>query len=81
MALNRKAWYKAMLRRPEWKELRLRVLERDGFECQRCFVSPPAILQVHHLEYHGIWPWDTPLEFLQTLCKSCHFKEHFAVSL
>jgi hypothetical protein len=33
-------------------------------------------LNVHHLRYDDAFPWETPFEYLQTLCIWCHSKEH-----
>lgn len=55
---------------PRWQKLRLEVLQRDGWKCQGCG-STSESLQVHHLSYNG-YPWDTPMDNLQTLCRPCH---------
>lgn len=45
-------------------------MERDNWECCCCGAKDKT-LNVHHIEYHGDL-WDTPSEFLQTLCENCH---------
>lgn len=58
----------------DWEERRKQVLERDGYECQECGATDTT-LHVHHV---------TPiseggshdLSNLETLCESCHAKEH-----
>ena len=73
----------------EWDDVRAAVLDRDGYECQRCGVSqdelsgPTALqssLHVHHIEKSR--EFDTydeanGLENLESLCQPCHLKaEH-----
>lgn len=55
---------------PRWQKLRLEVMERDGWSCVACGDGGNT-LHVHHMAYHGEL-WDTPVEFLQTLCEGCH---------
>ena len=56
--------------------MRLSVLQRDEFSCQRC-CDAESTLTVHHLYYEkGKDPWEYPLEALLTLCESCHTAEH-----
>lgn len=68
--------YAELLKRPEWKAVRLRILERDNYTCQKCG-KKRKYLQVHHLRYpkSGI-PWESPDEDLVTLCMFCHEMEH-----
>jgi len=57
----------------EWHEIRLRILKRDSFKCQRC--GSKKQLQVHHIHYlNGVL--DVPDIFLITLCRDCHRKQH-----
>lgn len=65
--------------RPEWKEFRDEILERDGWICLHCGRGrhSNSVLQVHHMEYlPGLLPWDHPPEVCVTLCKGCHAVEH-----
>lgn len=55
---------------PKWQKKRLLILERDGWQCCSCG-DTESTLHVHHAAYHGM-PWDTPDDFLQTLCETCH---------
>jgi 5-methylcytosine-specific restriction endonuclease McrA len=65
--------YSDTYRGPDWREVRLLALERDGYTCQDCgFVSLSGFdLAVHHRI-----PWrlrqSNDLEWLVTLCRSCH---------
>lgn len=65
--------WKDELRDPRWQKRRLKILERDKWECQRC-ADASSTLNVHHLWYDGE-PWDVPDEALLTLCDDCHEAE------
>jgi len=67
--------YSEKLKDPRWQKMRLQVLERDEWTCQRCFDSE-STLNVHHLRYEkGKDPWEYPLDNFLTLCESCHTSE------
>lgn len=71
---ERATWFKdhdAYLRTPRWRELRQRVLDRDGWLCQECLAPAEHI---HHLTYahHG----DERLYELVALCFDCHDAAH-----
>jgi hypothetical protein len=67
-----KPTYWEQLKHPKWQEMRLRVLERDGFTCRWCF-EKEITLHVHHTFYEkGLSPWEYPTDSLVTLCESCH---------
>ncbi|MEK6880250.1 MAG: hypothetical protein AABY22_11605, partial [Nanoarchaeota archaeon] len=64
--------YAEKLKNPKWQKLRLKILERDNFQCQNCLDNTKT-LHVHHLDYiNGKEPWDYPNEYLLTLCEKCH---------
>jgi 5-methylcytosine-specific restriction endonuclease McrA len=63
--------YSEKLRDPRWQEMRLRVMQRDGFMCRDCHRSDSE-LQVHHCFYEKGNPWDTDPDLLMTLCAFCH---------
>ncbi len=68
-------YYSDKLKDPRWQKKRLEIFERDDFRCTFCD-DKEQTLHVHHLQYNGL-PWDTPNEFLITLCEDCHNDEHF----
>jgi len=63
--------YAQKLRDPRWQKKRLRIFERDGWACCCCH-SKNKNLQVHHLVYRKLDPWDYDDAVLQTLCDECH---------
>ena len=66
--------YLEKLKDPRWQKLRLQVFERDDFSCKECG-STKNTLNVHHIDYKGNNPWETPINLLKTLCESCHEEE------
>jgi len=71
-----KSTYWELLRRPEWQEKRLRIMDRAGFKCQSCG-DCDTILNVHHRYYtKGAKPWEYPDEALECLCETCHGELH-----
>ena len=71
-----KEQYAKMLRDGRWRETRERVNNYAKGRCEACgerTLSP----QVHHVEYHGYHPSDTPDDFLLSLCPECHYEGHW----
>jgi hypothetical protein len=62
--------YSDLLKDPRWQKKRLKILERDNFECQNCG-SEDNTLHVHHYKYTKT-PWEIDQNYLVTLCKDCH---------
>lgn len=58
----------------DWDERRKRVLDRDGYECQRCGESDTE-LHVHHRTSISAGG-SHELSNLETICRSCHAAEH-----
>ncbi len=56
-----------------YRRLMKRVLERDGWRCQRC--GSLENLQVHHMAKRSHQGNDRP-DNLVTLCAYCHMAEH-----
>jgi hypothetical protein len=71
--------------RPEWKELRYRVLIKFGSRCLLCGTSGPGVvIQVDHIRPISIYPELALTESnLQPLCRECnlgksnHFEHDF----
>ena len=59
--------YQAYLGSPEWKRLRQRILERDGFKCLTC---AEEATEVHHISYAR---FGHELETdLMAVCRECN---------
>jgi len=88
-------WYSRLLRDPRWIHKRDEILMRDNNTCQRChneslesymFLNRYEAriinyLNVHHLKYVGTYPWETPDEYLITLCLDCHEQDHLCLDI
>ncbi len=61
--------YREYLASDLWREIRLRVLKRDGFVCQRC---KGRATQVHHRKYVMKAMDGTNIGLLTSLCADCH---------
>lgn len=67
--------YSEKFKNPQWQKMRLKILERDNWSCQRCD-DIETTLHVHHRYYiKNKEPWEYPLEALVTLCEDCHEEE------
>jgi hypothetical protein len=68
--------YSDLLKDPRWQRKRLEIFERDNWTCLKCNDSSNT-LHVHHTSYiKGRAPWEYEGEYFETLCVSCHDKEH-----
>jgi 5-methylcytosine-specific restriction endonuclease McrA len=68
--------YLEKLKDPRWQKMRLKVMERDEWTCQRC-CDDESTLYVHHLSYSPQTdPWDYPIENFITVCEICHQDQH-----
>ena len=67
---------------PRWQKVRLRIMERDSFECSACG-DKESTLHVHHKKYDkGKRIWETEDKDLITLCENCHERvEQFVQSM
>jgi 5-methylcytosine-specific restriction endonuclease McrA len=61
------------LKSDEWKRKRYVVLKRDNWRCVYC--GAPAT-QVHHKKYARKNIGKEPIEWLESVCKSCHESRH-----
>ena len=67
--------YKNYIASPEWKSLKLDLLQRRGCKCERCAIKKhPTKLHIHHLTYKRLY--DELPQDLIILCAICHMKEH-----
>ena len=67
--------YFELLKDPRWQKKRLKILERDEFQCQEC-CDTSRTLHVHHKYYiYDKDPWDYSDDLLITLCNDCHKEE------
>ena len=54
-----------------WARLRRAILDRDGWQCQRC--GRYGRLECHHVDGD---PGLNTLDNLETLCRRCHLLHH-----
>ena len=81
---GRKSWWSKMLKHPEWQKMRLDVMERANFKCEKYGCDYPLDetnpLNVHHKYYdeENKWlePWKYPRGSLQCLCEKHHREVH-----
>lgn len=74
---NKKA--RAFYKSAAWQKCRQVVLERDNFLCQKCLKRKqitPADMVHHIVELLDDWNKALDLNNLESLCNSCHNKEH-----
>lgn len=62
------------LKSDEWKRKRYVVLKRDNWKCVYC--GAPAT-QVHHERYARLNIGKESIEWLVSICKTCHDTEHY----
>jgi 5-methylcytosine-specific restriction endonuclease McrA len=59
----------------KWNIRRIQIMHRDKYKCVKC--GSGQQLQVHHIKYWDkLEYWEYSDEYLETLCKLCHMKEH-----
>lgn len=56
------------------KQLKIRLLEIRGNQCEQCEFSIYQILHVHHIDRNRT---NNDLSNLELLCPNCHAKEHY----
>jgi hypothetical protein len=61
------------LKSEAWKRKRYVVLKRDNW---RCVYRGGEATQVHHKKYAKYNIGKEPIEWLVSVCKSCHDKQH-----
>lgn len=67
-----KSKYNLYLESDKWKQIRRKILERDGYKCRICGTN--YNLRIHHLTYKRLYNENE--EDLITVCESCHKAYH-----
>ena len=71
---QRRDYYRnTYLKSDDWQRKRYVVLKRDDWRCVYC--GAPAT-QVHHKRYAKRNIGKEPIEWLVSVCQSCHDKQH-----
>ena len=70
--------YNEQLKTSAWLRKKYEVMNRDNFVCSNCLCDNyESRLEVHHIGYKmDKKAWEYPDNFLVTLCRECHQKEH-----
>jgi 5-methylcytosine-specific restriction endonuclease McrA len=72
--LSRKDYYnKIYLKSNAWKRKRYLVFKRDNWKCVYCGAKAQ---QVHHNRYAKINIGKEPIDWLESVCETCHKKIH-----
>lgn len=66
--------YRRKLADPRWQRVAAKIKIHDVWKCQMCGngLLNGVPLEVHHLRYTALDPWDEPQENLETRCANCH---------
>ena len=68
----------SFLRSYEWKEIRVKALNRDNNEC--CLCGSHERLNVHHIGYRKFFKQhQLEMNNLVTVCTKCHWKIHKSI--
>jgi 5-methylcytosine-specific restriction endonuclease McrA len=71
---KRRTYYRVTyLNSDDWKRKRALVLKRDRYRCVFC---GGRAMQVHHKKYARRNIGREPIEWLVSVCKSCHERQH-----
>lgn len=71
---QRRDYYRNVyLKSDEWQRKRYVVMKRDNWCCVYCGA---LATQVHHKKYAKYNIGKEPIEWLVSVCKSCHDKQH-----
>lgn len=66
--------YLNYLKSAEWQEIRLHLIEKRNWTCERCGKQKKR-LQIHHLTYDRLY--NEKESDLMVVCPSCHHDIHF----
>lgn len=71
---KRRDYYRNVyLKSDEWKRKRYVVFKRDNWRCVYC---GGRATQVHHKKYAKYRIGKEPIDWLVSICKTCHDKKH-----
>jgi 5-methylcytosine-specific restriction endonuclease McrA len=71
---KRRDYYRNVyLKSDAWKKKRYVVLKRDNWRCVYC---DDLATEVHHTKYAKYNIGREPIEWLVSVCKSCHDRQH-----
>jgi 5-methylcytosine-specific restriction endonuclease McrA len=71
---KRRTYYRdTYLNSDDWKRKRALILKRDNYRCVYCGARAT---QVHHKQYAPQNIGREPIEWLVSVCKSCHERQH-----
>jgi len=71
---RRRDYYRNVyLKSDEWRRKRYVVLKRDNWRCVYCGARAT---QVHHQKYAKYNIGREPIDWLESVCKSCHDSQH-----
>ena len=73
--VNYEIEWKKQYNHPNWQRMRLFILDRDNFKCQKCG-DEHSMLHIHHSHYSDGFIWEINPKYLVTLCDRCHSKAH-----
>ena len=65
--------YHEYLKSEAWQRKRYVVLKLDNWKCRYCGMKAT---QVHHLKYAKYNIGKEPIDWLVSVCKTCHDKQH-----
>ena len=72
--------YSELLKDPRWQKKRLKIMERDNFQCQITFEKDKTLC-VHHKKYiKGKKPWEYANKDLITITDEEHTAMHIVLS-
>jgi hypothetical protein len=66
--------YRDLFKRLEWLQFKQEVIEYYGGSCWACDATDS--LQVHHLTYRDVLPWEYGMYEVRCLCEECHQAIH-----
>ena len=73
---NKEKVYKNFYKSPEWRELRVKVLQRNGCSCMMCGRNPRehgVVVHVDHIKPRSKYPnLSLDINNLQVLCEDCN---------